>query len=71
MIYATKGRVAYVVINRPEVLNACDFETYDAIASSLVPKKAVKSKKNAAPVETKTKTKKTKLTAGGGGKKKR
>ncbi len=27
-----KGPVAYVTINRPEVLNACDFETYGLLA---------------------------------------
>ena len=28
VIFEKKGPVAYVTINRPEVLNACDFETY-------------------------------------------
>lgn len=28
MIYFKKGHVAYVVINRPERMNACDYETY-------------------------------------------
>jgi enoyl-CoA hydratase/carnithine racemase len=28
VIFEKKGPIAYVTINRPEVLNACDFETY-------------------------------------------
>eukprot|EP00747_Dinoflagellata_sp_TGD_P207350 gnl/TRDRNA2_/TRDRNA2_80924_c0_seq1.p1 gnl/TRDRNA2_/TRDRNA2_80924_c0~~gnl/TRDRNA2_/TRDRNA2_80924_c0_seq1.p1 ORF type:complete len:300 (+),score=67.43 gnl/TRDRNA2_/TRDRNA2_80924_c0_seq1:66-965(+) len=34
VIYTTKGRVAYIVINRPQVMNACDFETYAKIKSA-------------------------------------
>ena len=32
VIYATRGRVCYITINRPQVLNACDFETYADLA---------------------------------------
>jgi enoyl-CoA hydratase/carnithine racemase len=32
VIFETKGPVAYVTINRPERLNACDFETYGLLA---------------------------------------
>ncbi len=32
VIFETKGPVAYVTINRPERLNACDFETYGRLA---------------------------------------
>jgi enoyl-CoA hydratase/carnithine racemase len=34
VIFATRGRVCYITINRPEVLNACDFETYAAIQTA-------------------------------------
>jgi enoyl-CoA hydratase/carnithine racemase len=30
VLFEKKGPVAYVTINRPERLNACDFETGDA-----------------------------------------
>jgi enoyl-CoA hydratase/carnithine racemase len=32
VLFEKKGPVAYVTINRPEVLNACDFETYGRLA---------------------------------------
>ncbi|HZP46715.1 MAG TPA: enoyl-CoA hydratase-related protein [Candidatus Binataceae bacterium] len=32
VIYEKKGAIAYVTINRPERLNACDFETYHRLA---------------------------------------
>jgi len=32
VLFEKKGRVAYVTINRPERLNACDFETYGRLA---------------------------------------
>lgn len=32
VIFEKKGAVAYVTINRPERLNACDFETYGRLA---------------------------------------
>src|SRR5215471_19898652 len=32
VLFEKKGPVAYVTINRPEVLNACDFETYGLLA---------------------------------------
>jgi enoyl-CoA hydratase/carnithine racemase len=32
VIFEKKGAVAYVTINRPERLNACDFETYGMLA---------------------------------------
>lgn len=32
VIFEKKGPIAYVTINRPEVLNACDFETYTRLA---------------------------------------
>jgi enoyl-CoA hydratase/carnithine racemase len=32
VIFEKKGPVAYVTINRPERLNACDFETYTRLA---------------------------------------
>jgi enoyl-CoA hydratase/carnithine racemase len=32
VLFDKKGPVAYVTINRPEVLNACDFETYGRLA---------------------------------------
>ncbi len=32
VIFQKKGAVAYVTINRPERLNACDFETYGMLA---------------------------------------
>jgi len=32
VIFEKKGHVAYVTINRPERLNACDFETYARLA---------------------------------------
>ena len=31
VLYETRGHVAYVTINRPERLNACDFETYQML----------------------------------------
>ena len=34
VIYATKGKVCYITIHRPQVLNACDFETYAAIQAA-------------------------------------
>ena len=32
VLFEKKGHVAYVTINRPERLNACDFETYNMLA---------------------------------------
>lgn len=32
VLFETRGQIAYVTINRPERLNACDFETYEALA---------------------------------------
>ena len=32
VLFETRGQVAYVTLNRPERLNACDFETYEALA---------------------------------------
>ena len=32
VLFEKKGQVAYVTINRPERLNACDFETYETLA---------------------------------------
>src|SRR5579883_1377137 len=32
VIFEKKGPIAYVTINRPERLNACDFETYGLLA---------------------------------------
>ncbi len=32
VLFEKKGHVAYVTINRPERLNACDFETYETLA---------------------------------------
>jgi enoyl-CoA hydratase/carnithine racemase len=32
VLFEKKGPVAYVTINRPERLNACDFETYETLA---------------------------------------
>jgi enoyl-CoA hydratase/carnithine racemase len=32
--FDTRGAVAYVTINRPERLNACDFETYELLAGA-------------------------------------
>ncbi|MGE0825224.1 MAG: enoyl-CoA hydratase/isomerase family protein [Candidatus Binatia bacterium] len=32
VLFEKKDRVAYVTINRPERLNACDFETYERLA---------------------------------------
>jgi len=32
VLFETRGAVAYVTINRPERLNACDFETYELLA---------------------------------------
>ena len=32
VLFEKKGSVAYVTINRPERLNACDFETYERLA---------------------------------------
>ena len=34
VIFATRGRVCYITIKRPGVLNACDFETYAAIQTA-------------------------------------
>jgi len=34
VLFEKKGAVAYVTINRPERLNACDFETYEMLAQS-------------------------------------
>lgn len=34
VLYKKDGPVAYVVINRPQSLNSCDFETYDMIRDS-------------------------------------
>jgi enoyl-CoA hydratase/carnithine racemase len=33
VLFEKKGAIAYVTINRPERLNACDFETYAQLAS--------------------------------------
>ncbi|HVN89685.1 MAG TPA: enoyl-CoA hydratase-related protein [Candidatus Binataceae bacterium] len=33
VVFERKGPIAYVTINRPERLNACDFETYSTLAS--------------------------------------
>src|SRR5215471_2269803 len=32
VLFEKKGAIAYVTINRPERLNACDFETYETLA---------------------------------------
>ena len=32
VLFEKKGPVAYVTINRPERLNACDFEAYGMLA---------------------------------------
>src|SRR5690349_19614213 len=32
VLFEKKGPIAYVTINRPERLNACDFETYETLA---------------------------------------
>src|SRR5262245_18289422 len=32
VLFEKKGPIAYVTINRPERLNACDFETYGRLA---------------------------------------
>ena len=32
VLFEKKGPIAYVTINRPERLNACDFETYGLLA---------------------------------------
>lgn len=32
VLFEKKGQIAYVTINRPERLNACDFETYNTLA---------------------------------------
>jgi len=32
--FDTRGAIAYVTINRPERLNACDFETYELLAGA-------------------------------------
>ena len=32
VLFEKKGPVAYVTINRPELLNACDFEAYGRLA---------------------------------------
>ena len=32
VLFEKKGHIAYVTINRPERLNACDFETYNMLA---------------------------------------
>jgi len=32
VLFEKKGPIAYVTINRPERLNACDFETYERLA---------------------------------------
>lgn len=32
VLFETRGQIAYVTLNRPERLNACDFETYEALA---------------------------------------
>lgn len=32
VLFEKKGEIAYVTINRPERLNACDFETYNMLA---------------------------------------
>lgn len=32
VLFEKKGHIAYVTINRPERLNACDFETYETLA---------------------------------------
>jgi enoyl-CoA hydratase/carnithine racemase len=32
VLFEKKGSIAYVTINRPERLNACDFETYETLA---------------------------------------
>jgi E-phenylitaconyl-CoA hydratase len=34
ILYEKKGKVAYITINRPEVLNAIDFETWDALTQA-------------------------------------
>jgi enoyl-CoA hydratase/carnithine racemase len=34
-LYEKKGKVAYITINRPEQLNALDFETWDALTQGL------------------------------------
>ena len=36
VIFEKKGPVAHVTLNRPERLNACDFETY-ALLSQITP----------------------------------
>lgn len=32
VLFETRGEIAYVTINRPERLNACDFDTYERLA---------------------------------------
>ena len=32
VLFEKKGPIAYVTINRPERLNACDFDTYETLA---------------------------------------
>ncbi len=32
VLYEKRGQIAYVTINRPERLNACDYETYERLA---------------------------------------
>jgi len=32
VLFEKRGPVAYVTINRPERLNACDFETYNRLS---------------------------------------
>jgi len=34
VLFETRGQIAYVTLNRPERLNACDFETYEALAQA-------------------------------------
>ena len=35
VLFEKKGPIAYVTINRPERLNACDFEAYGMLAQNL------------------------------------
>ena len=34
VLFETRGAIAYVTINRPERLNACDFDTYEQLAQA-------------------------------------
>ena len=40
VLFEKRGQVAYVTINRPERLNACDEETYNTLAATPAPETA-------------------------------